>query len=48
MLLVLPACVLAWEGGDYIDAIAHASQPRWALALLIGIAVAADRVGCGP
>jgi protein-S-isoprenylcysteine O-methyltransferase Ste14 len=36
MLLVLPACVLAWEGGDYIDAIAHASQPRWALALLIG------------
>ncbi len=37
MLLVLPACVLAWEGRDYIDAIVHASQPRWALALLIGL-----------
>ena len=29
MLLVLPACVLAWEGRDYIDALAQATPWRW-------------------
>jgi len=37
MLLVLPACVLAWEGRDYIEALTHAQQWRWALAFAIGL-----------
>lgn len=37
MLLVLPACVLAWEGRDYLEALTHASQPRWAIALAVGL-----------
>jgi protein-S-isoprenylcysteine O-methyltransferase Ste14 len=37
MLLVLPACVLAWEGRDYIDALAQASPGRWMLALAVGL-----------
>ncbi|MBR1224325.1 MULTISPECIES: isoprenylcysteine carboxylmethyltransferase family protein [unclassified Bradyrhizobium] len=37
MLLVLPACVLAWEGRDYIDALAQATPWRWIVALLIGL-----------
>ena len=37
MLLVLPACVLAWEGRDYIEAVQSASAIRWAIALVIGL-----------
>ncbi|TCR70282.1 methyltransferase [Bosea sp. BK604] len=37
MLLVLPACVLAWEGRDYLDALAQASPLRWGLALAVGL-----------
>jgi protein-S-isoprenylcysteine O-methyltransferase Ste14 len=37
MLLVLPACVLAWEGRDYLEVLTHASQPRWAIALVVGL-----------
>lgn len=37
MLLVLPACVLAWEGRDYIDALTQTSPSRWTVALLIGL-----------
>jgi Phospholipid methyltransferase len=37
MLLVLPACVLAWEGRDYVEALAQASPLRWTVALIIGL-----------
>ena len=37
MLLVLPACVLAWEGRDYIDALRSASTARWVISLAIGL-----------
>ncbi|MDB5576472.1 MAG: isoprenylcysteine carboxylmethyltransferase family protein [Bradyrhizobium sp.] len=37
MLLVLPACVLAWEGRNYLDALLQASPGRWTLALAIGL-----------
>lgn len=37
MLLVLPACMLAWEGRDYFEALAQASYPRQAVALALGL-----------
>jgi len=37
MLLVLPACVLAWEGRDYVDSLRNASEARWVMALAIGL-----------
>ncbi|MBR0696072.1 methyltransferase [Bradyrhizobium lablabi] len=37
MLLVLPACVLAWEGRDYIGTLTNASPLRWTIALIIGL-----------
>jgi Phospholipid methyltransferase len=37
MLLVLPACALAWQGRDYFDALVQASQPRQAIALVLGL-----------
>jgi protein-S-isoprenylcysteine O-methyltransferase Ste14 len=37
MLLVLPACVLEWEGRDYLNALAEASPARWVVALAIGL-----------
>lgn len=37
MLLVLPACVLAWEGRDYIAVLESASALRWIVALTIGL-----------
>ncbi len=37
MLLVLPACVLAWEGRDYLAAVQAAGALRWAAALAIGL-----------
>jgi len=37
MLLVLPACVLAWEGRDYLAALTEASWSRWGVALAIGL-----------
>ncbi|CAN7157098.1 methyltransferase family protein [Pararhizobium sp. LjRoot238] len=36
MLLVLPACVLAWEGRSYIEALESASVMRWVVVLAIG------------
>jgi Phospholipid methyltransferase len=37
MLLVLPSCVLAWAGRDYLHALADASQSRWIVAAAIGL-----------
>lgn len=37
MLLVLPSCVLAWEGRDYVEALAQASPLRWMVGLVIGL-----------
>lgn len=37
MLLVLPACVLAWEGRDYVEALAQASPLRWVCVLAVGL-----------
>lgn len=37
MLLVLPACALAWEDRDYLAVLQSAGPARWAVALALGL-----------